>query len=138
VSCEVRLDRITSVVAGAAFLVLAAITALVTLYIGAITCDESCSDEPGVRWPEDSGAWQWDLVVGLAAAGFLLALACVAARAASKRRTAQILALAYAATAIVAAALLDQAGDSFALIGAAPAVACAIVMTRPPRVTDAA
>ena len=133
-----RLDRISSVLAGAAFLVLATLTALATFYVGAFTCDESCSDEPGVRWPEDSGAWQWELVVGLAAAGFLLALACIVARAASKRRTAQLLALAYAATAIVAAALLDQAGDSFALIGAAPALACAIVMTRPPRVTDAA
>ena len=133
-----RLDRVTSVVAGAAFLALAAPTALVTLYIGAVTCDESCSDEPGVRWPEDSGAWQWDLVVGLGAAGFLLALACVVARAARMRRTAQFLALAYGATAIAAAALLDQAGDSFALIGAAPALACAVVMTRPARVTDAA
>ena len=122
--------RITSALAGAGFVLLAAGTGLFTLLIAGFTCDETCEGErpgPGDHWPDYSDAWQWELVAGLGLAALVVTLAWVVAAIMGRTGLARVLALTYGAASVALAVLLDQAGDSFALIAAPGAVACALL-----------
>ena len=77
--------RVARVIGEAVFLLLAGVNALILLFIGGMSCDESCTNYRGEgnpahdSWKVTADAWQWDLIGWLGLAGLICAVGCVIA-----------------------------------------------------------